>query len=306
MSLSFNNVGFNLSETKIQVVEIVNSGDQFFAENIDEEHFSEVLDFRAKEGKIIDILQASLNELLLRNKFKSSNVSVALPPKLFKVFQIPLEKRLAQQDVKKYLKWEFERLFPAYSSENFSIKFFTIKEEPEKNSKHISVFAVSRNILLALNKFFARNNFVLRHVDHAHIATLNILRASHTSNSQTVLNAYLGENSISLLFTKENFPLLARAFEFDSVSEIPEILKSIFDSLETFGLNKYDFLDGFISGEFVSESLLKQLKEELDVTLKKLNPFSTLNVAEHLKASSFFNEKYNSLTAACGIALRLD
>ncbi len=52
MSLSFNNVGININETKIQVVELNNNGDEFRVENIDEEYFPELLNFDDKEGKI--------------------------------------------------------------------------------------------------------------------------------------------------------------------------------------------------------------------------------------------------------------
>ncbi len=306
MSLSFNNVGINLTETKIQVVEIINKGDKFFVENIDEEFFPEILNFEDREGKIIDILQASFNEILLRNKFQSTNVSITLPPKEFKVFQIPLEKRLSQQDKSKYLKWEFERLFPYASAENFILKYFTIKEDAEKNSHEICAFALREKILITLNKFFLRNNLILKRVDHANLATINVLKGSKSTNGTTSLNAYLGEKSLSLIFTKKFFPLFVKTIEFDSISEIPERLSSTMEATETFGLNKYDFMDGFIAGELISGSLLNQLKEKLDITLKKLNPFASLDMAEHLKSSPFFTEKYNSFASACGIALRLD
>ena len=53
MSLSFNDVGINLSGAKIQVVEVANEGDKFYINRIDEEFFSELLDFNFKEAKIM-------------------------------------------------------------------------------------------------------------------------------------------------------------------------------------------------------------------------------------------------------------
>lgn len=305
MSLSFNNVGININETKIQVVELNNNGDEFKVENIDEEYFPELLNFDDKEGKIIDILQSSFNEILLRNEFKSNTVSLALPPIEFKVFQIPLEKRLSRQDKEKYLKWEFARLFPYASADNFVIKYFTAKEDSEKNSEEICAFAVKGNLLRALNKFFALNKMTLKYADHAHLAALNVLRAERFLNSNSTLNVYLGSKSLSIIFAHKCVPVSVKTIEFNNVAEIPERFKSVIEITESLGLNKYEFSDGFISGEAVSDTLLMQLKEDNDITLKKINPFSGIKVADRLKDSAFVTEKYNSFTAACGMALRL-
>ena len=86
MSLSFNNVGINLSGAKIQVVEVANEGDKFYINRVDEEFFSELLDFNFKEAKIIEILQQAFNEILLRGEFLGKNVTVALPPEIFKTY----------------------------------------------------------------------------------------------------------------------------------------------------------------------------------------------------------------------------
>ncbi len=305
MPTAFNTLGINLNETKIQIVEILNEGNKFFAENIDEEYFEEVLNFNEKEGKIIELLQSAFNEILLRTKLKSEKVFVALPPKVFKVFQIPLEKRLSQQDKNKYLVWEFKQLFPYLTHENYVLKYFPVNTNNLSNSNDVCVFALNKNLPKALEKFLTRNNLFLKSVDNAHIASLNILQGTPWNNS-TQLNVYVGEKFLSLIFMRENSILLIKTIEYENVSEIPSKIEEALKVTELFGLNRYDFSEGFISGELTPETLLTRLKEELDITLKKLNPFSSLQVREGLQNSPFVTEKYNSLTSACGIALRLE
>ena len=67
-----NHAGFNISSSRLQMVEVNFKSDQFHLENVDEVYFNEPLDFtHDKETKINSLLQSAYNELLIRKALKS-------------------------------------------------------------------------------------------------------------------------------------------------------------------------------------------------------------------------------------------
>jgi len=306
MSLSFNNVGINLSGAKIQVVEVANEGDKFYINRIDEEFFSELLDFNFKEAKIIEILQQAFNEILLRGEFLGKNVTVALPPEIFKIFNIPSDARLSQADFLSQLKWEFSKLFPYENADDFLLRSLKLRENSENKSVELSVLALKREIIKTLAKFFSINNLNIIAIDCAPLAALNVFRTSAANVPDSFLAVFLSSKSLSGIFVKDRKPIFINTLPLKNIGEAKIRLNSIFESASSVGLNKSDYLQGFIFGEGVSNTLLSTLNEALETSLVAVNPFSFLPVAEHVNSSPLYTEKYNSFTAACGIALRLD
>jgi len=80
-----NQVGINISNTSIQLVEISNKQSKVYLENVDEEFFEESLDLNLKEPKFIHILQNAYNEIILRKPLLTSKVLISLPINFFKI-----------------------------------------------------------------------------------------------------------------------------------------------------------------------------------------------------------------------------
>ncbi|HSD63032.1 MAG TPA: hypothetical protein VLB50_04510, partial [Ignavibacteriaceae bacterium] len=95
-----NHLGFTISSSKLQVVEIVRKEDEFVLENIDEAFFNDSINLETdKETKISAMLQGALDEIILRNAFQSSTASFSLPLELFKVIQVPYDNTLLHHDL---------------------------------------------------------------------------------------------------------------------------------------------------------------------------------------------------------------
>jgi len=79
-----NHAGFNISSSRLQVVEVNFRNDQFFLHNIDEVYFDDHINFlEDKETKITSLLQSAFNELVIKNPLSSSLVSFTLPLSCF-------------------------------------------------------------------------------------------------------------------------------------------------------------------------------------------------------------------------------
>ena len=89
MFSNLNHVGFNITQSKLQLVEVVNESSKYCLENVDEHIFEEKLNFNLAELKLISILQTSLNSLSNRISLKSKNISFSLPLSEFQMFEIP-------------------------------------------------------------------------------------------------------------------------------------------------------------------------------------------------------------------------
>lgn len=75
-----NHLGFNISSSKLQVVEVNYVGEQFRLVNVDEAYFNDPIDFENdKETKISALLQGAFDELIIKKNFNSNSASFTLP-----------------------------------------------------------------------------------------------------------------------------------------------------------------------------------------------------------------------------------
>jgi Tfp pilus assembly PilM family ATPase len=107
-----NHAGFNITSSKIQLVEINYKESGYILQNIDEVYFDERLKLSEdKETKVLSVLQAAFNEILLRNQLKSKTASFTLPPEIFYNIQIPYDNTLLSQDLMMILNGSFQFYF---------------------------------------------------------------------------------------------------------------------------------------------------------------------------------------------------
>lgn len=304
MNLYDNRAGINITGGKIQLVEIAHKDDKYFLENVDEEFFSEFLNFDEKETKFISILQNAFNELILRKPLKTDLISFTLPLEFFKVAELPYDEKLNDAEIAENLKWEFSILFPFAKPEDFVIRFFKIDEKELRKEKKIIAIAVLRKYLRSLSKFCERNNLRLSRIDNAHFAAnVAVALDDFSLEDEIYLSIYLNEKSFSASLIQNGIPFYFKIRNLNKISELNYILNSEINSFSKFlsgeGIKKI-----FVSGENISETLINQLKETVQLDVVKLNPFKNINALPSVYNSDFYTEKFNSFASAVGVAMR--
>ncbi len=304
MNLYDNRAGINITGGKIQLVEIVHKDDKYFLENVDEEFFSEFLNFDEKETKFISILQNAFNELILRKPLKTDQVSFTLPLDFFKVAELPYDENLNDADIEENLKWEFSVLFPYAKPEDFVTRFFKIDKVGLRKEKKIVAVAVLRKYLRSLSKFCERNNLQLGTVDNAHLAAnIAVALDDFSLQDEIYLSIYFNEKSFSTTLIKNGIPFYFKITKFKKISDLNYVLNSEINSFSKI-LSGNRVKKIFVSGENISDTLINQLSEAVNLDVIKLNPFKNINALPSVYNSDFYTEKFNSFASAAGIAMR--
>lgn len=305
MSLSFKNAGINITSEKLQIIEVLGENEKFVVENIDEEFFGEILNFNDKEPKIINILQNAFDEINLRHKLIAADVSFTLPPNKFKIFEIPFEVSLTKKDLRRHIRWEFNQLFPGEEENAFLIREIKIVNNNLRTDPMLIIVAVRKNYLQILHKFSLRNKLNLRFIDHAHLAASNVLRGIKKKDSEVNFSLYISDKSFSVVLLDDNYPIYFKNYSVDNILQVIEKLKTAVEVIEKLGIPMSTEKRGYIAGDNITDTFLQQIKEELDITFIKINPFSVIKVKHELEESELYALKYNAFTAALGISLRL-
>lgn len=305
MSFFRNHAGFNITGAKLQLVEVdYKESDTsaepagFYLENVDEEFFTEFWDSNFTETKIINILQNAFNEIVLRKPLQTNFISFSLPNNFFKIFQLPVEAKITDSDLREHLKWEVSVLYPDYDSESFIIRHIENYNGEDKKVKQAVVFAVLKKYLKIVHKFSVRNNLILKFADNAHVAADTFLL------NKSAVSILLDEKTFSISVLKNNNLQFFKTYKINSVTEVPAILK---EEINSFPIIKSGIGNNLIymSGDFVSESLLNKLGEVTGYKFLLLNPFEKLKIPSSLKTSDFINDKSHTFSSAAGMALRL-
>ena len=175
-----NHIGFNISSSKLQVVEVNYIGDQFKLVNVDETYFNDTIDFENdRETKISALLQGAFDELLIKKNFNSNSASFTLPFELFQTMQVPYDATLLYQDLLDEFKWELSVIYPYISTKNLVLQYFEIDKGPFNDTSSALVFAVQRRYLQMLDGFCKKNNLKLKFIDNLHIAAERSLSVSN-------------------------------------------------------------------------------------------------------------------------------
>ncbi|MDO8551052.1 MAG: hypothetical protein Q7S39_13005, partial [Ignavibacteria bacterium] len=149
-----NHAGFNITSSRIQLVEINYKNSQFILQNLDEVYFDERLKLSEdKETKIISVLQAAFNEILIRNRINSKAASFTLPPEIFYTVQLPFDNTLLYQDLIEELKWHLSILFPYVFINDLVIQHIEIPKNRIIDRDTILVSALKRKYLHWLKYF---------------------------------------------------------------------------------------------------------------------------------------------------------
>ncbi len=300
-------VGFTITNSKMQIVEIGYKDEQYFLENIDEVYFDEVMNFeKCKDTKISALLQSAFNELIMRKPLSYSTVSFTLPFELFYVMQAPYENSLLHQDLISEFRWEYSVLYPFINTKDLVIQYFEVEKNSIVNNNSVIAVSIARKYLQIISNFCSENNLKLKFIDNLHLASDRALSLSNSLAAKGLtLSLYISNKTISIIFLLFGRPVYFKVISHKDASELPATLVNEISNNESISLNKSSINAAFITGEEITTSLAATLSSLLDIEFICFNPFENIAPNPKLFENQFYSEKYNSFSSAAGIAFRI-
>lgn len=301
-----NHVGINLTSSKIQLVEIIFDSGRFYLNSIDEEYFSEFIDFNDKETKLLSIIQSSFDDMLLRRGLKSKFVSFTIPHDQFLFAQIPYDKTLVSNDLIEHFKWELSLLYPNERPEELALQHIEIAQNNLNLFDTIIVIALKKKIIKLLNQFCINNKLKLKYVDNVHLAAdISSQLSEKTCETSLTFSVYISENFLSAEYTLGQNPIRFKVYPLNHAGEILPILKDELRSKTDFHINLRMISAAIILGDNITDSFIEQARVQLNLQFKKINPFDKIAVNEEISENSYLLNKHFSFSSAAGIAYRL-
>ena len=302
-----NHAGFNISSSRLQVVEINFKSDRFQLENVDEVYFNERLNLEFdKETKINSLLQSAYNEILIRKPIKSNFVSFTLPLDLFHIMQVPFDNTLLNQDLIEEFRWEYSILYPYLPSNDLVIEYMEIDKNKINETGTAIVIALPRRFLQIIHNFCTQNKLKIRFIDNAHIASDRALFVSNLLiDKGLVLSVYFSDNNLSVIFSYDSKPVYFKIIPLLDAGQITTVLLDEINNNQFIKVNKNFIENAFIAGVDISFSLAKSLSDAIGLNFKFFNPFEKITPETNLYQNKYYIEKYNSFSPAAGVALRL-
>lgn len=302
-----NHIGFNISSSKLQVVEVNYLADQFKLVNVDEAYFNDPINFESdRETKILALMQGAFDELLIKKNINSNSASFTLPFELFHTMQMPYDTTLLYQDLLDEFKWELSIIYPFISTKNLVLQYFEIDKGPFNETSSALVFALQRRYLQMLDSFCKKNNLKLKFVDNLHIAAERSLSVSNAIVYKGLtLSVYFNNKFLSLFFAFNGKPLYFKVIPLNDASEITDHLIRETSHSSILNVERSQIEAAFISGDEISVAVVQTLKKVLGLDFIPFNPFDKIRPIPNLYESKLYLEKYNSFSSAAGIAFRI-
>lgn len=301
-----NHAGFNVTSSKIQLVEINYKNSDFVLKNVDEVYFDERLKLSEdKETKIISVLQAAFNEIVLRNRLNSKATSFTLPPEIFYTVHLPYDNTLLYNDLYEDIKWQLSVLYPYVFINDLVIRQIEIPANKIVGYDTLLVSAVKRKYLHWLKYFCEENNLKIRFIDNSHFASERALTSSQNIKEGISLSLYISSNYLSFIFSLNAKPFLFKTATYNSANEIPQIILKETAPTESINLNRSMINNFFITGEDVTKSFVDSLNAGIESDFKLFNPFEKINPDPGLFKNALFSKKAGAFSPAAGIAFRI-
>jgi Tfp pilus assembly PilM family ATPase len=300
-----NHIGINLTETKLQLVEISFKDDSFYLENVDQTIHTENLTTTCAEDKLISILQSSFNKIAKRKPLNSQSVSFALPNNYFKIFEVPYDDSLVKKDLHEHFRWEISILFPECDKDNYFIQHIEIDKSAIRCEKKAIIFAVAKNLVTAINKFCRLNTLDLKYIDNAHLASNAFLYLDKQQvNNEITLSIYVDRKFSSISAMDGIFPFYFKVLDPSAQNIFDEITAAV-NKLNDFNLSLNNFNRVLLYGQDLTDEFENKMKNFFGSSLKIVNPFEHLRTEESILKNPLYRIKFNSFTAATGIAIRI-
>ena len=300
-----NHAGINITETKLQLVEICYKENAFFLENIDQVVHKELLTNLLPEERFISLLEDSFEKITKKKQLTSKNISFALPNNFFKIFEVPYDESLVKKDLNEHFRWELAILFPDINSEDYLIQHIEVDKSNYRKEKNAIVFGIDKNLVNSINKFCLSNNLILKYVDNVHLASNAFLyMEKNKTENEIALSFYIDQKHSSISAIDGVSPFYFKVLDPNGQNIFDELTFAV-NSLEEFNVHLNDFKRVLLYGQDVTEEFEHKLKNFFGLPLKKINPFEYLRPGDGVENNTFYKLKSNSFSAATGIAIRI-
>jgi len=304
-----NHVGINLTESKLQLVEISYKNNSFFLENIDQSILGKPIKAYAEDEKdwqkkTLDILQDAFNKLSVKTRINSRYSSFTLSNSYFTIFELPYEPSLTRKDLLEHLKWEISILFPAIDPEEFLIQYIEVDKSEIRKENKLIVFLLKRSLVNLVKQFCLQNGFILKYIDNAHLSTLAFFYLSKKNFMEKITFSFYIEQDYSSFMALEG----VTPFYFEKYHNQNDLIVAMDNTvgmMSKYGID-YDKVDNFvISGQSLTDEFINKFGEKFPKKIIKINPFEYFETTEHVKKNPLYLSQRNSFTAATGIAIRI-
>ncbi|MBD3410754.1 MAG: hypothetical protein GF419_11175 [Ignavibacteriales bacterium] len=299
--------GINVTDSKLQLVEIHLSGDGFLLYNADEAYYNEPVNFKnEKTARALERMQEAYDELNVKRAVEAESASVTLPVDLFYIAQLPYDPTLLRQDMIEEFRWEFSLLYPFLDPAELTFQVFEIEESYLNTYPNTAVVAASpRRYLRLVSEFCERNHLEPRFVDNAHFAADRALSRVDRLEKGVILSLYFADNVLSIEVLSDGLPVFVKLIRLRNAGEIVKQAQRALFNNPRFYLKKELIDFAFIGGDHLSAPLVKRVERDLDLKFKQVNPFQRLKIAPEIRRSRAVGSASFSFLAATGVATRL-
>jgi Tfp pilus assembly PilM family ATPase len=304
MSILQDHAGFNITSSKLQLVELNFEDDNLLLENVDEENFSDSLTSDVNNLENVDIFRQSFLNILSRKPLYSKRVSFTLPDNFFRIVNIPYESELTEEDLNDHINWELSVLLPSEDISQFAIQKVKMPVTQFSFTPSVLIYAVKKDLLKMIHQFCGENNLELGYVDNAHVAS-NSLIESDDDSDDLILSVYVYDNTLSLILLNGSTPVYRSSSKLPSRDLFASVVASEFEKLNELGLLLSHVSKFYIAGSNLEELDLHQVQTSSSIEFFQIDPFKNLKTAPSISSGKFVNQLKGSFTAAAGIALRL-
>jgi hypothetical protein len=280
--MSNNLLTLSIDDYKIKLVEFSYRNGKLYIENIDEEYFEELLNFNEKETKIHYLLKDAINELMLRKKAVTRNVSIALPTKYFYIIKIPYEKKLSLKDLNNYLKWELRVIYPELINRDIIVQNIKLDD------KYCIAIAIERHIINKIRTFVEFYNFELKIVENEHLAFNRFVKKYPKVDNSNYLILYVGIDYFTISYNSINNIIEFRSYKYSELSEVIEKTHNFYNQfIKTNDL----FVNLYITGSNISDTFIKHFEATNTFILRRVNPFEGIQYNPKLINSKLYTLK---------------
>jgi Tfp pilus assembly PilM family ATPase len=299
--------GFNLTSNKLQFVEISLKADEFVVDSIDEVYLNEFLNLKDdKETKIVSILQAAYDELIIKKPLNSSAVSFSLPLDVFISLQLPLETSLLHQDIIEEFKWEFSVIYPHLKIDDYIFQYFEVEKNRFIKYNSAIVSAVPRKVLQVLHTFCKSNKLHLRFVDNVHFASDKaIILNQNFILDGIVLSLYISDKTVSIELIEAGLPVFYNVVRLDSISQLNDQLNDLFTNGSLQSFDKKMIESVFLSGDEISLTFIQSFEENFGIRTYAVQSFGKISVDPVLFDAKYYSDRFFTFSSAAGISYRL-
>jgi len=303
-----NHAGFNITSTKLQVVEVTGEFGKLKLSNLSEVFFNVPLDFDTdKETTLLAKLQSAYDELKISSKLISKTISVALPLKLFLIIQLAFDNTLLYWDLLEEFRWELSVLYPHIQPEELSIQYFEIGKNMYIPKSTAIVSAIPRKYIELIANFSKNNNLKLKFIDSSHFAAeRSVILSDKVVSEGLTLSIHISEKATSILYALDFKPIYTNVCTTKSEKEIISFIEEELSKETAHKINRKFISCAYISGESVTAELKRKLEYSAGLQFSKFNPFFKIYSESAIENKKMPAETFNSFAPAAGIAYRTD